>query len=1424
VGAQYIWSGPNGFGATIQNPVLPNIPTAAAGVYSLVVVQGGCTSRVATTQLTMRPTPNALQVSPVAPLCEGDQARLIASEAPNATYFWSGPSGFTSSLRQVTLQNVRVNMAGNYQVVAIVEGCTSAPTSVQVAINPKPAISAVGANSPVCQGASLYLTASLIPGASYQWSGPRFTSSEPLPVLENTRLEQSGTYFVTASIGGCVSEAQAINVQINPAPQNVVAGNNGPLCVGQADLQLTASFVPGASYAWAGPGGYFSSEQNPTLTNPTTANSGSYTVTVSLGACTATASTEAMIGQVPQTITAGSNSPICEGQTLALTAETVFGGRYMWAGPNNFTANVANPTLADIRLANAGLYSVAVIVGNCTSATATVRVQVNPAPIGVTVGNSGPVCSGQTLSLYVTPIPGAIYNWSGPNGFASTLQNPSISGVTSANAGAYQVLARIGNCPGTPLVTQVTINPTPSGLFATNSSPACVGNKVQLWASSIPGASYAWLGPNGYSSSEQNPEILNIGTAQAGTYSVVARLGNCSSLVSPTTVVVRDFNMQLTAGSNGPLCEGDTLRLQGPELGGNATYLWRGPQGFSATTAQAAIPLVSFADSGSYSLTVTMNGCPSQTLTTRVAVRKAPVMPEVYTNAPICVGESIRLTAIAEAGALYSWSGPNRFSGTQASIVLTRATSLEAGVYTLRSMKDGCYSQPANIYVHVHHPQAEFITSAQTVCTGYAAQFDLNLTGDGPWNLSYLENGQTRLLTVGASPYVVPAMLQQNTSYRLLSVSDANGCEFPLTSTKEIRLAPLPQASIPATLKVCPGGQVQVPVTVTEASAGTPWLITYRLGNGPVQSLSGVGNGAFNLNAGVINAPLVLSLMSIENTADNCRRELNGAGSVTSIQLYTLPSAGFISPDRVICNGTESSITIGLTGNGPWTVEYTENGQLRTMTASSQPLHLTVAPTATTTYALRSVSDASGCLSAASGEVVIEVRQRPGFTLDAAQTEICSGDTSRVGYSLSGAGPWVLEYAQANINQSPIIIGNIGDSFYRGQMALAPWETTDYTFLRVTDANGCRAELNENLSVAVNAVPQLRLVASTATACHSGSLLVSASGGVKGTYVYRLGTLENTTGEFNGLAPGLYHISVTDGVCLSASFPAVISQAEAPAIISLQATENNAIVATWEPVFGVASYSVRYRSVGQSQWQTLETPINTITLDGLQSNVSYEVEVRYNCSGGSSSPWRNSGTVTTPNASACLTPSNVGVAILSNQNAQVSWQASLGAICYVVSWGKANEPMSAWVSRLVPAPSSSFQITDLEPGKEYGVRVRSNCTQCGLAAGNLSEWSAVRNWSVPASKFSAEGEEALSFRVYPNPTQGVFHFGYDLPAGQEATIQLTDMLGRLWFGKKLAGEATPGLLEIDISHIPAGAYLIHYEQGSRRRTLKLIKQ
>lgn len=54
----------------------------------------------------------------------------------------------------------------------------------------------------------------------------------------------------------------------------------------------------------------------------------------------------------------------------------------------------------------------------------------------------------------------------------------------------------------------------------------------------MPGATYAWTGPNGYTSTTQNPVIANATAANSGTYTVVATVNGCSSNPATVNVVI----------------------------------------------------------------------------------------------------------------------------------------------------------------------------------------------------------------------------------------------------------------------------------------------------------------------------------------------------------------------------------------------------------------------------------------------------------------------------------------------------------------------------------------------------------------------------------------------------------------------------------------------------------------------------------------------------------------------------------------------------------------------------------------------------------------------------------------------------------------------------------------------------------------------
>src|SRR5207248_1568568 len=159
----------------------------------------------------------------------------------------------------------------------------------------------------------------------------------------------------------------------------------------------------------------------------------------------------------------------------------------------------------------------------CSSPTGMTPVGVTASPATPTASNGGPYCTGDTVSLSTPTVAGASYAWTGPGGYTSSLQNPTIpSGV----AGTYSVIVAVSGCPSAAGSTTVVVNATPATPTATNGGPYCTGDTVSLSTPTVAGASYAWTGPGGYTSTQQNPTIAN---GAAGTYNVIVTVSGCPS-------------------------------------------------------------------------------------------------------------------------------------------------------------------------------------------------------------------------------------------------------------------------------------------------------------------------------------------------------------------------------------------------------------------------------------------------------------------------------------------------------------------------------------------------------------------------------------------------------------------------------------------------------------------------------------------------------------------------------------------------------------------------------------------------------------------------------------------------------------------------------------------------------------------------------
>ena len=76
------------------------------------------------------------------------------------------------------------------------------------------------------------------------------------------------------------------------------------------------------------------------------------------------------------------------------------------------------------------------------------------------------MCAGATLQLSTGAVAGATYSWTGPNGFTSSLQNPTIPGATPAATGLYSVTVTTNSCTSTAGTTTATVRALPTATVA----------------------------------------------------------------------------------------------------------------------------------------------------------------------------------------------------------------------------------------------------------------------------------------------------------------------------------------------------------------------------------------------------------------------------------------------------------------------------------------------------------------------------------------------------------------------------------------------------------------------------------------------------------------------------------------------------------------------------------------------------------------------------------------------------------------------------------------------------------------------------------------------------------------------------------------------------------------------------------------------
>ena len=730
----------------------------SAGAYTVTVKDiNGCTVDVSVT-ITEPATIVAGSISSQTNvLCKGLSTGSVtvtgADGTPTYMYSLNGgtyqSSGTFSSLS-----------AGSYTVtVKDANGCT---VDVSVTIT-EPATIVAGSISSqtnvLCKGlstGSVTVTgADGTPTYMYSLNGGTYQSSGTFSSLS------AGLYTVTVKdANGCTVDVPVTITE----PTTIVAGSissqTNVLCKGLSTGSVTVTGADGTpTYMYSLNGGTYQSSGT-----FSSLSAGLYTVTVKdANGCTIDVAATITEPTLVTSVTVTSNTPVCEGSSLTLTAtptSSTGGLIYAWSGPNSFIATTQNASISMATLTAEGTYTLSISDANGCLASATTSVIINPMPAIFNVTGIGSICSGVASPIQLSgSVLGVNYKLK-TNSFAyfgSTLAGTSgVLAFTppSTPLGTYFIEATntltgcVSQMNGT-VTTIIATNPTLSISSQTNVS--CKGGNdgaVTVLASTGSG-SYNYTFDGGTA----QPSGTFTGKS-AGTYSIVATDANTGCNASLNVTFTEPSSLpSATVASSGIACAGNTITLTAIATGGTAgyTYNWNGTGFVSSNT-------LAVTTSGVNTLVIKdSKGCISTaTVSTTVTFNALPV-PVITGETTLCSGSAINLTVTG--GGTYQWAGPNGFTSTSTIVNIPNATVMNSGTYVVTvTSSTGCTVTGSAVVLINPIIAAPTVQSDATITLGNS----ITLTATGcTGTLKWFKASDSTAVTMPVSPTTTTSYFAQ---------------------------------------------------------------------------------------------------------------------------------------------------------------------------------------------------------------------------------------------------------------------------------------------------------------------------------------------------------------------------------------------------------------------------------------------------------------------------------------------------------------------------------------------------------------------------------------------------------------------------------------------------------------------------------------
>ncbi len=673
--------------------------------------------------------------------------------------------------------------------------------------------------------------------------------------------------------------------------------------------------------------------------------------------------------------------------------------------------------------------------------------------------------------------PGVTYEWTGPNNFNSTLQNPEVF-----DPGVYTLIVDGDDLCPTEVSIEVFEDIVYPDLLAEVSGVLDCNNLVVTLtgSSNTQNVTYQWIGPGLDSNSP------TVDTDQSGIYTlIVTGPGGCTS--SEDVMVEEDLELpDIYAEAQGELdCDSPSVILFGSSETPNVTYVWSGP----GVNSNDQVALAE--QPGDYTFVVLgSNGCVSSLIVTVVEEITILDINATVDGMLDCENTMVTLTGSSNSPNItYQWIGPGIFEN----VPIVEVD--QPGEYIFSIVDDNGCTAETSVFVEENTELPEIIINPPDTINCNILSFDLDASGSsGIGNLIFEwqnENGDS----LGND-----SVLNVDTSgnYTLTLMDEENGCTEQL-SIEVFEDTEEPVSTISSTGELdCQTSSVTLD---GNSSSGNPLNFQWLDENDEIIS----NDTSIDVTAAGIY------MLLVSNTTNACT-------NVSTIEIEInaeLPTAIIEPADSLNCNNTEATLDGTGSSEGVNIIYEWQN-----------PLGDSIANVLQTSidepgiYTLIVFNTENGCSASASLEVFQDI-ETPIAVAGEDELITCDESTVTLDGSASSIGLGSLSFQWTNSNNQII-----------SDLETVEVNAADVYTLTVIAENGCSASDEIEVTLDTN-VPVADPGAGGTLNCELQTITLGGNGTSSGInieyqWLDETNTEIATTSTTDISTPGSYTLIVTD--------------------------------------------------------------------------------------------------------------------------------------------------------------------------------------------------------------------------------------------------------------------------------------------------------